>query len=31
MAQMNAIIQNMIVAYGSRLRRGAGLKVLADK
>jgi hypothetical protein len=31
MAQMNATIQNMIVAYGSRLRRGAGLKALADK
>jgi hypothetical protein len=28
---MNATIQTMIVAYGSRLRRGAGLKALADK
>ena len=31
LAQMNATIQTMIVAYGSRLRRGAGLKALADK
>jgi hypothetical protein len=31
MAQMNATIQNMIVAYGSRLRRGTGLKALTDK
>ncbi len=31
LAQMNATIQTMIVAYGSRLRRGAGLKALAGK
>jgi hypothetical protein len=31
LAQMNATIQTMIVAYGSRLRRGAGLKALAEK
>jgi len=31
LAQMNATIQTMIVAYGSRLRRGAGLKALTDK